>query len=232
MSQILPPGADHGRKIKVAGLLQQVSGFQRKFKTVDEDSHSTDSSVSGEESNSLILLAHYIFWFLLRTKLLSNAGYAAELHKNAQKSYFCKLYNLQFANFSIRPKQVFAFLSNSRYLQKATFDCFLSNVLRNYGKRFGKSRATCGKPQQKSPTILFFFQWRPTYETPPSVTQKQSSIGCIINYTTTTFCSALSTTRLFQGLVRFILFFFPFLSFSFFGEQVSYRSSLLRPGKL
>ena len=64
----------------------------------------------------------------MRTKLLSNAGYAAELHKNAQKSHFCKLYKLQFANFSIRPRQVFAFfeqlLSNSRYLQKATFDCF------------------------------------------------------------------------------------------------------------
>ena len=64
----------------------------------------------------------------MRTKLLSNAGYAAELHKNAQKSHFCKLYKLQFANFSIRPRQVFAsfeqLLSNSRYLQKATFDCF------------------------------------------------------------------------------------------------------------
>ena len=28
---------------------------------VDEDSHSTDSSVSGGEDNSTILLAHFIF---------------------------------------------------------------------------------------------------------------------------------------------------------------------------
>ena len=28
---------------------------------VDEDSHSTDLSVSGEEGHSTILLAHYIF---------------------------------------------------------------------------------------------------------------------------------------------------------------------------
>ena len=41
-----PPRADHGRKIKVPGLL--VSGFSRKIKMVDEDSHSTDLSVSGE----------------------------------------------------------------------------------------------------------------------------------------------------------------------------------------
>ena len=30
---------------------------------VDEDSHSTDLSVSGEEGNLTILLAHYVFWF-------------------------------------------------------------------------------------------------------------------------------------------------------------------------
>ena len=30
---------------------------------VDEDSHSTDLSVSGEEGLSTILLAHYIFWY-------------------------------------------------------------------------------------------------------------------------------------------------------------------------
>ena len=50
---------------------------------VDEDSHSTDMSVSGEEGHTTILLAHYIFWFLLRTKLFSDAGYATKLHKNA-----------------------------------------------------------------------------------------------------------------------------------------------------
>ena len=30
---------------------------------VDEDSHSADLSVSGEEGHSIISLAHYIFWF-------------------------------------------------------------------------------------------------------------------------------------------------------------------------
>ena len=30
---------------------------------VDDDSHSTDLSVSGEEGHSTILLAHYVFWF-------------------------------------------------------------------------------------------------------------------------------------------------------------------------
>ena len=38
-------------------------------------------------------------------------------------------------------------------LQKATFDCFLSNVLKNYGKRFGKSRATCGKAYVYLPSL-------------------------------------------------------------------------------
>ena len=53
---------------------------------VNEDSHSTDLSVSGEEDHLTILLAHYSFWFYLRTKLFSNACYAANLHKNAKKS--------------------------------------------------------------------------------------------------------------------------------------------------
>ena len=35
---------------------------------MDEDSCSTDLSVSGEEGHSTILLAHYIFWFKLRAK--------------------------------------------------------------------------------------------------------------------------------------------------------------------
>ena len=50
---------------------------------VDEDSHSTDLSVSGEEGYLTILSAHYIFCFQMRAKLFSNAGYTAKLHKNA-----------------------------------------------------------------------------------------------------------------------------------------------------
>ena len=42
---------------------------------VSSDSHSTDLSISGEEGHWTILLAHYRFWFEMRTKLFSNAGY-------------------------------------------------------------------------------------------------------------------------------------------------------------
>ena len=51
---------DHGRKIKVAELLGQRF-LERKSKIVDEDSHSTDLSVAGEEGHSTIILALYVF---------------------------------------------------------------------------------------------------------------------------------------------------------------------------
>ena len=68
---------------------------------VDEDSHSTDLSVSGEEAHSTILLAHYIFWFQLWTKLFSNAGYAAKY--NCTKMLRNLTFVVKFAYFSIRP---------------------------------------------------------------------------------------------------------------------------------
>ena len=37
----------------------------RKFKTADEDSHSTDFSVLGEEGHSTILLVHYFSGVLI-----------------------------------------------------------------------------------------------------------------------------------------------------------------------
>ena len=77
--QIVPLGEDMGARQKQPGFLVRV--FKRKFKMVDEDSHSTDLSFSGEEGHSTILLAHFMFWFHLRTKLFSYAGYAAKLHK-------------------------------------------------------------------------------------------------------------------------------------------------------
>ena len=40
---------------------------------------------------------------------------------------------VQFAYLSIRPKKRFCFFEQLS-LQKATFDCFLSSFLRNYGK--------------------------------------------------------------------------------------------------
>ena len=83
-SQIFPPVEDHGRKIKVAEPLGQRF-LKRKSKIVDEDSHSTDLSVAGEEGHSTILLSHYVFW----SKMFRNLTFV-----------------VQFAYFSIRPKNV------------------------------------------------------------------------------------------------------------------------------
>ena len=107
---------------------------------LDYDSHSTDLSVSAEEGHPTILLPHFIFGLQLRTKLFSNSSYAAKLHKNAQKSYFCCTI--------IRPKNVCFFgqlLSNFWLF----FEQVFSNVLRDYGKLFGKSLVPCGKPYVK-----------------------------------------------------------------------------------
>ena len=63
-SQILPPEAYQGRKIKVAWLQSQrfLDKIQNGRQMVD--SHSTDLSVSGEERHSTILLVHYMFAFI------------------------------------------------------------------------------------------------------------------------------------------------------------------------
>ena len=57
----------------------------------------------------------------------------------------------QFPYFIIRPKKIFVFfeqlLSNFRH-GKQLLIFFWSNFLRNSGKLFGKSRATCKKPYQ------------------------------------------------------------------------------------
>ena len=58
-----PSGADHCRKITVAGAGCYVIGLWRKFKMVEEDSYSTDLTVSGEEGHLTILLAHYILGY-------------------------------------------------------------------------------------------------------------------------------------------------------------------------
>ena len=61
-SQILPPGADLGRKIKVAGLVGER--FLEKIQNGGRRIHTRRTrSVSAEEGHSTILLAHYIFWF-------------------------------------------------------------------------------------------------------------------------------------------------------------------------
>ena len=92
---------------------------------VDEDSHSTNSECLGWRSHSTILLAHYNFCF--------NWGqsYLATLvtQQNCTKMLRNPTFVVQFAH--IRPKS-FCF-----------FEQLLSNFLRNSGKRFEKSRATC-----------------------------------------------------------------------------------------
>ena len=54
-----PPGADHRRKIKVAGLLGQ-----RFFEKIQNGGRRfTLDLLDSEEGHSTILLAHYTFWF-------------------------------------------------------------------------------------------------------------------------------------------------------------------------
>ena len=78
----------------------------------------------------LICVIQHFYWlitlFFFRTKLFSNAGYAEKLHKILRNLNFV----VQVAYFSIRPKIVFCFFRatfEQLSLQKATFDCFLSN---------------------------------------------------------------------------------------------------------
>ena len=92
---------------------------------VDEDSpdsHSADLSISGEEGHWTILLAYYISWFELRTKLFSNAGYTAKLHKNLRNLIFVA----QFAYISTRPKKGFVFPSKfwAAFVIKSIFEFF------------------------------------------------------------------------------------------------------------
>ena len=134
-----PPGAYHWRKIKVAGLLLGRE-VQRKFKMVNEDSHSTNLSVSGEEGHSTILLANYFFWFYLRTKLFSNVGYAAKFHKNALKSYFCSTICI-FQHHTQKRFLLFGASSEQLSLPKATFDCFYAT----FEQFFEKLRETFWK---------------------------------------------------------------------------------------
>ena len=90
----------------------------RKFETADEDSHSTDFSVSGEEGNSTILLVHYFFsGFNLRQSWLATLVTPQNFTKMLRNLTFV----VQFAYFSIRPKKGFCFFEQLS-LQKAPFE--------------------------------------------------------------------------------------------------------------
>ena len=125
-----------------------------KFKMVDvmvdEDSHSTDLSVSGEEAGLFKKFYRLITFFGFKWE----QSYLATLvtSQNCTKMLRNLTFVVQFTYFSIRPKKVFVFSSNfwATFVTKSNFWLFfeqhLSNFLRNNGKLFGESRATCGKP--------------------------------------------------------------------------------------
>ena len=108
---------------------------------VDEhQSHSTDLSVSGEEGHSTILLAHYILWFY-------NWGQSCLVTlvkpQNCPKMLRNLIFVVQFAYFSIRPKNVWFFRATFEQvsLQKATF--IVSWAI--FEQLFVKSRVTFWK---------------------------------------------------------------------------------------
>ena len=105
---------DHRRKIKVAELLGQRF-LKRRSKIVDEDSHSTDLSVAGEEGHSTILLSHYVFW----SKMFRNLTLLYNLHILASD-----------------PKKFLFFSSNFEQLswQKATFERLFEKLQETFWK--------------------------------------------------------------------------------------------------
>ena len=92
---------------------------------MEEDSHSTDLSVSGKEGRSTFIGSLH-FLGLAEDKVIWQHWLH---HKIAQKclEILLLMYNLHI--FSIRPKKVLFFRATYEQLslQKATFDSFLSN---------------------------------------------------------------------------------------------------------
>ena len=94
-SQILPCGRSwaqdkSSRAARSEVFKEKIQNCGRRF-TLDV----TDLSVAGEEGHSTILLSHYVFW----SKMFRNLTFV-----------------VQFAYFSIRPKNVFFFPSNFEQL--------------------------------------------------------------------------------------------------------------------
>ena len=102
-SQILPPGANHRCKVKVAGRLGQR--FLEKIQNGGRRFTRDWLACLGWKRSFNNFIAHYIFWFWLRTKLFSNAGY-----QNCSKMIRDLTFVVQFAYFSIRPKKGFRIL--------------------------------------------------------------------------------------------------------------------------
>ena len=91
---------------------------------VDEDSHSTDLSVSGEEGHSTILLAHYIFCFKLRAKFFWQHWLRRKITQKCLEILLL-LYNLNILASGFKKFLFFWATFEQLSLQKATFDsCF------------------------------------------------------------------------------------------------------------
>ena len=136
------PGADNGHKIKVAGLLRQrfiekIQNSERRF-TLDW----LECPGWRRSSNNFIGSVITFLGFTWR-RYLATLVTRQNCTKNA----------VQFAYFIIRRKKSFCFfeqlLSNFPYKKQRLWllsEHLWSNRLRSYGKLFGKSRTTCGKP--------------------------------------------------------------------------------------
>ena len=127
-------------------MVEQNGGKFRRLEkvikkiTFDLNSNSTDLSFSGEEGHSAVLLAHFMFWFQLRTKLFSNAGYAAKLHKKCQETLLC----CAICIFSHQTKYSFCF-SEQLSLQKATLDSFFEQLFEKLQENFWNSSSNLWK---------------------------------------------------------------------------------------
>ena len=150
-----------------AGLLgKQFFKENSKWWTKIHKPHSTDSSDSGEEGHSTILLAHTKFFTrLILHKILMRSLYSCSFGFNWGQSYLetlvtpqnCSLsFVTQFESDQIKERATkntekrllffpAMFEQPSRYkkqLLTLLSDSILMNFLRNCGKRFGKFRAT------------------------------------------------------------------------------------------
>ena len=142
--------ADNGHKIKVAGLLGQrfiekIQNGERRF-TLD-----------------------WLEWLGWRRSLNNFIGSVITFFGFNWRRYLATLVTQQnctknavhFAYFIIRTKKSFCFfeqlLSNFSYKKQRLWllsEHLWSNRLRSYGKLFGKSRTTCGRPSFSSKIYL------------------------------------------------------------------------------
>ena len=107
---------------------------------VDEDSHLTDLTMKKVIQQFYWLIKLFGFnWGQSCLETLVTLQNCPEMLRNHSLSFL-----VQFAYFSIRPKKFLFF--QATFVTNSNFWLFFEQRLRNSGKLFGKSRATCGKP--------------------------------------------------------------------------------------